>query len=169
MERIIEASAKVYKAQIALDAAKAVLAALESDNDFLFASDTEARAKMVRDLGIGRLPGVPGVPRRDVSDLDAFFASLPPFPSNDDAVKQCDDMYQRDLAGWARNWSESNDAGRMKRKETIRWILKKMKPETREKFMAELPEKQLMEIEEFTRDLKQLFAWERHCADVVEA
>jgi hypothetical protein len=162
MERIIEASAKVYKAQIALDAAKAVLAALESDNDFLFASDTEARAKLVRDLGTGRLPGVPGVPRRDVSDLDAF-------PSHDEAVRQCDDMYQRDLAGWARNWSESNDAGRMKRKETIRWILKKMKPETREKFMAELSEKQLMEIEEFTRDLKQLFAWERHCADVVEA
>jgi hypothetical protein len=77
---------------------------------------------------------------RDVPALDAFFASLTVMPNHD-------------LEEWAQNWSESTDAERTKRKENIRWILKTMNHETREKFMAKLPEKQLMEIEEFTRDV----------------
>ena len=193
-----DARYEVDKAQIKLDAAKALLALLEArtaaapvtvtttaeaptaaaahtELEAFFdeipvmpaaaEAEAEAEAKKTRDLREEPeipydAPG-PEVPRNGrflpagaiaaanaaetFSALDAFFDSIPKMPSHEEAMQWGHDKHQRDLGHWARNWAAKDDAGRRERFESMRWILKDLKPDALQKFLMELPAKQLAE------------------------
>jgi hypothetical protein len=205
-----DARYEVDKAQIKLDAAKALLALLEArtaaapvtvtttaeaptaaaahteleaffDEIPVMPAAAEAEAKKTRDLREEPeipydAPG-PEVPRNGrflpagaiaaanaaetFSELDAFFDSIPKMPSHEEAMQWGHDKHQRDLGHWARNWAAKDDAGRKERFESMRRILKDLKPDALQKFLAELPAKQLEEC----RRLHQLTTWDLYWAE----
>ena len=210
LEEMRDARYEVDKAQIKLDAAKALLALLEArttttpaEAPAAAAAHTEleaffeeipvmpaaaeadavaeAEAKKTRDLREEPeipydAPG-PEVPRNGrflpkgaiaaalrpetFSELDAYFDGIPKMPSHEEAMQWGHDKHQRDLGHWARNWAAKDDAGRKERFESMRCILQDLTPDALQKFLMELPAKQLQEC----KRLHQLTTWDLYWAE----